>query len=520
MQAEAPTRQLTMLYLLALSTVALLCIVGQLIVQHNIDQQSMDSQLINIAGRQRMLSQKITKLALILQTNPSQSAQHIRTDELRLALSTWELTHQRLLANDTALQPSNRNSPEVQRLFDDVLPHFEAMTFSAHQILFAEANHRLTEIFVERLLNHEDAFLQAMESLVAQYQREAEERVSRLHQLELFLLIMTLIVLALEALFVFRPAVKQLQRTIFALADVQEKLRAEKELVEVTLGSIGDGVITTNAQMNVLWLNPVAEQLTGWNSEEAFGQSIQTIFPLLNEKTREIVANPIEHALLACCIATLPRDTMLIARDGIEVAIDDSASPIRNATGEVIGAVLVFRDVTHERELDRQLTWQATHDPLTALANRRDFEHRIDLICQGKFGKDQFHALCCIDLDRFKAVNDTGGHRAGDALLCEVAALLKREVRPNDTVARLGGDEFGILLYDCGFEDAAVIAERLLAEIKNLNFAWEEHQFSIGASIGLAPVLPFCNLAEVLHAADTACYVSKHQGRNRVSYAS
>ena len=305
--------------------------------------------------------------------------------------------------------------------------------------------------------------------------------------------------------------------------DISERKRAEealfqeKELAQVTLRSIGDAVITTDAQGQVQYLNPIAETLTGWTQTEAQGLPLPEVFQIINETTRERVANPAAKALQENTIVGLANHTILIARNGDEFAIDDSAAPIRSSDGQVIGAVLVFHDVTQNRSLAKQLSWQASYDGLTGLVNRREFENRLEQAVNTAQANNQFHALCYLDLDQFKVVNDTCGHVAGDELLRQVAALFQTHIRKSDTLARLGGDEFGVLLNQCPLEKARQVANELREQVQNFRFVWQDKQFAIGVSIGLVVIDAHSRTTmDVLSAADAACYVSKNKGRNRV----
>jgi diguanylate cyclase (GGDEF)-like protein/PAS domain S-box-containing protein len=298
---------------------------------------------------------------------------------------------------------------------------------------------------------------------------------------------------------------------------LEESLFAEKELAQVTLQSIGDAVITTNAQGNVQFSNPIAEQLTGWKAHEAHGLPLSTVFEIVNEVTRKPVDNPLNKALLEKRIVSLANHTILIARDGTEYAIQDSAAPIRDRQGQIIGAVIVFHDVTELRHLTRQLSWEASHDALTGLINRRGFEQRLIEAIASVQDSNQQHALCYLDLDKFKAVNDTAGHGAGDELLRQITTLLQKGVRANDTLARLGGDEFGLLLTKCPLSKAAQIAEKLKDIVDQFRFIWDSKTFIIGVSIGVVTINHTSqNLMELMGVADAACYAAKGKGRNCV----
>jgi len=261
------------------------------------------------------------------------------------------------------------------------------------------------------------------------------------------------------------------------IANITERKRAEqaifaeKERAQVTLQSIGDAVISTDADGRIEYINPVAESLTAWSLAEARGQPIGTVLNLLNELTREPIENSLHGALGRSAAATPADHAVLVTRAGHEVAIQESAAPICDRQGRVIGAVTVFHDVTKERRLKRALSWQASHDALTGLINRREFDNRLHgALLAAQRGEGTF-ALLYIDLDQFKVVNDTCGHQAGDRLLRDVTGLLHTHVRASDTIARLGGDEFGVLLEGCTPDQATRIAEGVRQAIRDFRYA-------------------------------------------------
>ncbi len=291
----------------------------------------------------------------------------------------------------------------------------------------------------------------------------------------------------------------------------------QKEMAEITLNSIGDAVITTDAEARIDTLNPVAEEMIGWSNAEARGHTLDEVFNLVNGLTREPEPNPIETCLRNRCVVGLGTNTVLVRRDGAEFVIEDSAAPILDRDGAIVGAVMVFYDVSLMHRIPHLLSYHAAHDALTGLINRREFERRLsELLVQAKHTHQQ-HALAYLDLDQFKLVNDTCGHAVGDRLLCQITFLLKEKVRDADTLARLGGDEFGLLLENCPLERAQLITEELLGVVKNFRFVWQGHSFDIGVSIGLVPITEdSVTPAEVLSEADAACFAAKEKGRNRV----
>lgn len=473
---------------------------------------------------------------------------------------------------------------------------------------------------------------------------------------------------------------------------IERKIQEREQWLHTILNSLGDAVIATDNQNCVTLLNPVAEALTGWKQSDAFGKNSTDIFQIIHEETRTQVESPITKALQSGNSVILPEQTLLIARNGAETPIDDSATPIKGDRGEIMGGVVVFRDIgerkrlqkrleTHHgitrilaeantlteaipqllqrlckgldwdlgefwvvdpqanvlryadswhlpsvnvsafvevarqfsfspgaglpgrtwesgqpiwittidrdarflrsfaaarsrlrsafgfpiasgsqslgvmtffsrqiqppdedllqmfatigsqigqfiekkrseaalRESEQRLAWQAKHDPLTGLVNRREFEQRLEEVLLIAKTEPQKHSLCYLDLDRFKIVNDTCGHGAGDELLRQVTALLRSQVRATDLLARLGGDEFGLLLYNCSPKQALAIANSLRQSLQEFRFIWDDKTFTIGVSIGLVAIDPDTpNLTNALNAADAACYVAKNTGRNRV----
>jgi diguanylate cyclase (GGDEF)-like protein/PAS domain S-box-containing protein len=302
---------------------------------------------------------------------------------------------------------------------------------------------------------------------------------------------------------------------LLARRQAEAELYREKELAQVTLASIGDGVITTDTEGRVTFLNAVAEYLTGWSPDQARGRDLVEVFPIINEFTRRPVTNPVSRCLREGRIVGLANHTVLMRTDGREIAIEDSAAPIRDSQGGLIGVVLVFHDVTRAREMANRLSWQATHDTLTGLYNRRAFEDRLHHLLQ-KPDDMSVHVLLYIDLDQFKVVNDIAGHTAGDEMLKQIAGFMQHQVRESDMLARLGGDEFGLILTDCDLDHANRVADKVHQVLEAFKFPWEGRVFRVGASIGVLEFRPgLHSLTELLSAADIACYTAKNAGRRR-----
>ncbi len=294
-------------------------------------------------------------------------------------------------------------------------------------------------------------------------------------------------------------------------------LANDLERTRVTLSSIGDAVITTDENEKLQYLNPIAEKLTGWALADAIGLPVSKIFNIVNQFTRLVEKSPITHCLEERTIVALAHDTVLVSKDGTEYAVEDSAAPIFSAGNVITGVVMVFRDVTGQRVLRQDVERRASHDHLTGLANRAEFDRVLLEMFESSVSTGIGHTLCCIDLDRFKIVNDSCGHAAGDALLKEVSAALTKCVRANDMVARLGGDEFALLLDRCDSNAAQRIAQSACDAIAQIHFQHSGKSYRVGASIGVAPLDGRWKSAQAAQqAADRACFAAKDEGRGRV----
>jgi diguanylate cyclase (GGDEF)-like protein/PAS domain S-box-containing protein len=283
-----------------------------------------------------------------------------------------------------------------------------------------------------------------------------------------------------------------------------------------TLDSLCEGVITTDNNGQIEYLNRAAEQLTGAKLAETLGRPFAEVVSLVDEVDRHALADPVKQCLTSNVRVTAGRRSLMLARGANEEhSVDVSVSPLKSPYGEQVGTVTLLRDVSELRGLARQMTYQASHDALTGLVNRREFERHTQETIDIVHATTVHHVLCYLDLDRFKSVNDTAGHLAGDGLLREVAALLKDAVRDSDVVGRLGGDEFGLILMGCPLEKATQIAEDVVRKVSEYRFVWKDKIFSIGVSVGLVELSRETGtLEEVLNAADSACYVAKRRGNH------
>ncbi|WP_162631839.1 EAL domain-containing protein [Burkholderia sp. JP2-270] len=298
---------------------------------------------------------------------------------------------------------------------------------------------------------------------------------------------------------------------------MQETLKRQHEQIQVTLHSIGDAVIATDTTGHVQYLNPMAERLTGWLSEQATGRNIEQVFHAFDERTGVLATNPIKRCLYDDRALQQHSGMVLVSRNGERFSIEDSAAPIRDSNGVTSGVVLVFRDVTEARRFSREMAYRATHDTLTGLINRTEFESRLMQAVADIGGGTKPGAVFYVDLDQFKLVNDTCGHVAGDALLKRVASHLDDSLRMPHTLARLGGDEFGIILPDCSIDEAEEIASRLCKSVDEMRFEYKGCHICVGASIGVVPLdSQLESVDEIMQYVDRSCYAAKDAGRNRV----
>jgi len=283
-----------------------------------------------------------------------------------------------------------------------------------------------------------------------------------------------------------------------------------------TLDSLGEGIITTDVNGRIDYMNQAAEQIVSVQAVDALGKTITELFTLLDEADRRSLGDPVRQCLSTQSKVTVGRRGLMISSNGAEErSVELTVTPLKGQRGDLTGTVIVVRDVSEVRGIARQMSYQASHDALTGLVNRREFERRLEEALQSAHSNTARHVLCYLDLDRFKTVNDSCGHIAGDSMLREVAALIKETVRDSDTVGRLGGDEFGLLLVGCPLEKARQIADDVVRKTADYRFVWKDKIFNIGVSVGLIEISRESGAPEeLMSAADSACYVAKKQGNH------
>ena len=298
------------------------------------------------------------------------------------------------------------------------------------------------------------------------------------------------------------------------LPETMPATSAARPRAMVTLDSMGESVITVDAEGRIDYINHAAEVLLGQRFDQVMGKSFSEVASLVDETDRRSLGDPVRKALTTGGRVTMGRRAVLVpANAGTERSVEISVTPLRFDGKDIVGLVLVLHDTSELRGLTRQMTYQASHDALTGLVNRREFERRLQEAMDSAQTGNVAHALCYLDLDRFKVVNDTCGHTAGDNMLREVASLIKEAVRDSDTVGRIGGDEFALLLVGCPLEKARQIADDVVHSVNDYRFVWKDKIFNIGVSIGLVEIGAGSGAIEdIMSAADSACYVAKKQG--------
>jgi diguanylate cyclase (GGDEF)-like protein/PAS domain S-box-containing protein len=297
----------------------------------------------------------------------------------------------------------------------------------------------------------------------------------------------------------------------------EEALFREIERAQVTLSSIADGVIRTDARGAIDFINPVAERLTGRSLTDAYGQNLLDIYKVVNESTRTPGFDLVAQCLREGRPVSPPGNRILTARNGTEYTVRDSAVPLKDRNGDIVGVVLIFKDLSQMRELQQEMHRLESHDGLTGLMNRHAFERHLETLLPVVIATERKYALCHLDLDEFKLINDSCGHAAGDEFICQITSVLAAKVREGDLIARMGGDEFAVLMADMEAPEARERAEDLAEAVRRVRFSWEDRIYAVGVSIGLVPISKETPSADaILGAADAACHVAKESGRNRI----
>lgn len=300
---------------------------------------------------------------------------------------------------------------------------------------------------------------------------------------------------------------------IYRISKTEKELYFKKELAQTTLHSIGDGVITVDKDFHIETINPAAEKLADVKAEDVIGKSILTIY----ENEEHNPHTEIDKNLSTSVSQRSLFDFTLTQKDGTQFEVEHTVAPIIDKDNRVLGAVIILRDVTEVRTMEKRLSYQASHDALTGLINRREFEVRLNHFIRSAHTDKTTHSICFLDLDKFKIINDTSGHAAGDEFLKQISKTIQSMLRKTDILARLGGDEFAIILDNCTIQKARHICKNIIKKIKDTRFSWGNNSFETGASIGIVPISQLTtSSADVMSSVDAACYEAKDKGRNRI----
>ena len=377
------------------------------------------------------------------------------------------------------------------------------------EFLEQEKFSKATDTLVKKAIPAQDNVLNELSQL-AEMQNKNNNNIANQLQAGLYKSKIKIITLSLlifiSTFFIVIYVIKRIKKT-------EKQLFFEKELAQITLQSIGDGVITVNKHYLIQTVNPAAEDLLNVKDENIIGKNILRFY------AREDVINSstMNSRLEADLTKRSLFDFTLTKKDGSVFEIEHTVAPIIDQEKNILGAVIVLRDVTEMRTMEKRLTYQASHDSLTNLINRREFEIRLYQNIHTAQSEKQTHSVCFLDLDKFKIINDTSGHAAGDEFLKQISKIIQGQLRSADVLARLGGDEFGVILNSCSITKAKTICTEIIQSIQDTRFSWGNNSFESGASIGIVPINELTtSLSDVMSSVDAACYEAKDKGRNRI----
>lgn len=409
---------------------------------------------------------------------------------------------------------------------------FLSMSLSQEEIELIKEQGRLSRVAVPlqnliiKLLNKE-RFKDAVEVLIKKsipaqndvlsqiaktidYQHDSNENI--VHQTKKRL-DKNLFIIVVISIFILALTILTTAYVISKITATEKQLFFEKELAQITLHSIGDGVITVNKDYLIKTINPVAEILADVKSQEVLNKNILSIYENESEQQRSkingnLISNSTQRSIF---------DFSLTKNDGSQFEVEHTIAPIIDQNKNILGAVIILRDVTEVRTMEKRLTYQASHDSLTGLINRREFEIRLQNVIRNSQADKTSHSICFLDLDKFKIINDTSGHAAGDEFLKQISNTIQSLLRQTDILARLGGDEFAIILDGCSIPKAKTICNQIIKVIKDTRFNWGKNSFETGASIGIVPITELTiSASEIMSSVDAACYEAKDKGRNRI----
>ncbi len=365
------------------------------------------------------------------------------------------------------------------------------------------------DILINKSIPAQNAVLSQISKII-DYQSDNNELIFKQLQKRLN---NNIIIITVISVIIFILTILTSSYVISRIRKTEKQLFFEKELAQITLHSIGDGVITVDKDYFIQTINPVAEMLADVKAENVIGKNILSIYEGESAKQR----SEINENLAASGIQRSLFDFTLTKKDGTKYEVEHTIAPIIDQDKIILGAVIILRDVTEVRTMEKRLSYQASHDALTGLINRREFEVRLKQTIRNAQTEDITHSICFLDLDKFKIINDTSGHAAGDEFLKQIPKTIQSLLRQTDVLARLGGDEFAIILDSCSIHQAKNICTQIIKKIKDTRFNWGKNSFETGASIGIVPVTKLTvSVSEIMSSVDAACYEAKDKGRNRI----
>jgi len=489
-------------YLVALSLIAMLTMVSQAVIQHSITSMGYDSRVVNIAGRQRMLSQRIAKTSLYLVFDSDPNQRHIHLGQLNDTLALWQRSHIGLQRGSTELGLPGRNSDEVTKLFAEIEPRYDAIGTAAHAILATAADRVVLAESAGRISQNEADFLRGMDAIVFRYDAEAKARVVFTERLEILLALTTLAVLLLEAKLIFAPAVKSLRQHL------HERARHEADLKTLFAASPTAMMLVDPETLAILASNGKAEAILGNAAERIAQQPITDLF----DESVDINRGFLE--LLRSQGAIDEMEVQLTDAKHTLVYALASARPI-TFSGRCLIA-LGITNISELKKVQQALYFYATFDEMTGLINRRAGLYSLEKeIARSK--RDGIPlAICFADLNGLKDTNDRHGHHEGDWMIRTAARVFCESIREGDVAVRLGGDEFLLILHACSQEQGDEFLERIRRQMTAVSLAEEKH-FPFAASLGLAFYDPerHTTVDDLVTEADGKMYEEKKRGRAR-----
>lgn len=524
------TDNLAFYYFIALLLVAILSISAYASIQNTLLKQKVDSRVINLSGRQRMLSQKLAKEMLLLVQSPSIELKSMYRDQLKKTYTLWSRVHIGLQTGDKELQLPGNNSEEVRKLFAKIEPYYQMLNSYGETILSLQLKDILQvptdSPLVHNLVKASSSYLDLMDRIVSQFEKEAKAHVDSLKRTETYILIAVITLLFLEAMFIFRPMVKRIITTYKTLQQTNEQLqdkikeseRILKDLKEsetkyrMIHATSFDGIILANEKSIITETNSRAEKIFLYDRGELIGMNLTDIIP---ERFRRRHQEGMNRFLISGKTRIQGR---AIEVEGLRK--DGSVFPIELKVNHFTIAGKIYfvaslQDITERKQVEYQLKKQAFYDSLTNLPNRASFTKRLErAIRRHKYDNNYHYAVLLMDLDRFKTINDSLGHVVGDQLLIEVAKRLESSLRPDDMVARLGGDEFAIFLNNIkDVSDASRVAVRIQEKLDE-PFHIEGAEVFTAASFGIIiSESNYNHVEEIFRDADIAMYRAKEHGK-------